>query len=302
MGRAERLDFSQLTEPGLLTPESRLNPHWFNYGSLPLYALAAWKSIAAPFADKDWNLFDLRFPGRNFAAIADTITVFFVFLLASRLAGDRRAGLLAALLTALAVIHIQNAHYTAVDAPMTMFIVATVYFSTRLVQERKQSDALLSGVMLGLAIATKATAAPVALAVAAAHLLVMIGPSITSRGAISVTPDDVKLALRYAILAGSAAVIALLVTQPYMIIDWETYFSDIYSQSEMVRRVVDFPFTRQYIDTPAFLYQMRQLSTWGLGISLGIAVWIGLIWALGAHSSRAISRSSSYCRSCSRIS
>ena len=280
LGRAERLDFSQLGEPGLLTVESRLNPQWFNYGSLPLYTLAAWKWIAAPFADKDWNLFDLRFPGRNFAAIADTITVFFVFLLASRLVGDRRAGLLAALLTALAVIHIQNAHYTAVDAPMTMFIVATVYFSTRLVQERKQSDALLSGLMLGLAIATKVSAAPVALAVGCAHLLVLIGPSLASRGTISVTPNDVKLAFRYAVLAGSGAVIGLLVTQPYMVIDWDTYFSQIYRQSEMVRRVVDFPFTRQYIDTPAFLYQMRQLSTWGLGISLGIAVWLGLIWAL----------------------
>ena len=280
LGRAERLDFSQLTQPGLLTVESRLNPHWFNYGSLPLYALAAWKSVAAPFTDKDWNLFDLRFPGRNFAAVADTITVFLVFLLASRLTGNRRAGLLAALLTALAVIHIQNAHYTAVDAPMTMFIVATVYFSTRLVQERKQSDALLAGLMLGLAIATKVSAAPVALAVGTAHLLVLIGPSLASRGAVGVTPDNVRVVFRYAVLAGSAAVIALLVTQPYMIIDWETYFSNIFQQSEMVRRVIDFPFTRQYIDTPAFLYQMRQLSTWGLGISLGIAVWLGLIWAL----------------------
>ena len=280
LGRAERLDFSQLTQPGLLTVESRLNPHWFNYGSLPLYALAAWKSVAAPFTDKDWNLFDLRFPGRNFAAVADTITVFLVFLLASRLTGNRRAGLLAALLTALAVIHIQNAHYTAVDAPMTMFIVATVYFSTRLVQERKQSDALLAGLMLGLAIATKVSAAPVALAVGTAHLLVLIGPSLASRGAVGVTPDDVRVVFRYAVLAGSAAVIALLVTQPYMVIDWETYFSNIFQQSEMVRRVIDFPFTRQYIDTPAFLYQMRQLSTWGLGISLGIAVWLGLIWAL----------------------
>ena len=206
LGRAERLDFSQLTEPGLLGVESRLNPRWFNYGSLPLYALAGLKSLASPFTDQDWNLFDLRFPGRNLAAIADTITVLFVFLLASRLVGDRRAGLIAALLAAMAVIHIQNAHYTAVDAPMTMFIIATIYFSTRLVQERRQKDALLAGVMLGLAIATKFSAAPVALALGTAHLLLLIGPSIVSRSAPNVTPSDVKFVLRYAVLSGSAAV------------------------------------------------------------------------------------------------
>ena len=134
--------------------------------------------------------------------------------------------------------------------------------------------------MLGLAIATKFSAAPVALAVGTAHLLLLIGPSIVSRSAPNVTPSDVKFVLRYAVLSGSAAVIALLVTQPYMIIDWSTYFSNVYQQSEMVRRTIDLAFTRQYIDTPAFLYQIRQLSTWGLSISLGIAVWLGLIWAL----------------------
>ncbi len=281
LGRAERLDFGQLTEPGLLSVDSRLNPKWFNYGSLPLYALAGWKALASPFADGEWNLFDLRFPGRNLSALADTVTVLFVFLLATRLVGDRRAGLIAALLAALAVIHIQNAHYTAVDAPMTMFIIATIYFSVRMVQERREKDALLAGAMLGFAIATKATAAPVALAVATAHVLMLVGPSIVAGKVQEVTPDDVKTVLRYGMLTGAAAVIALLVTQPYMIIDWDTYFGNVYRQSEMVRRAVDFPFTRQYIDTPAYLYQIRQLSTWGLGISLGIAVWLGLIWALG---------------------
>ncbi len=280
LGRAERLDFSQLGEPGLFDVESRLNPKWFNYGSLPLYVLSGFRALASQFTDSDWNLFDLRFPGRNLAAVSDTITVLFVFLLASRLIGDRRAGLIAALLSALAVIQIQNSHYTAVDAPMTMFIVATIYFSVRMVQDKKPSDAILAGLTLGLAMATKFSAAPVALAVGTAHLLVMIGPSFVNGGAGKVDPDDVKLGLQYVVLTGAAAVIALLVTQPYMIIDWDTYIGHIYRQSEMVRRVVDFPFTRQYIDTPAFLYQIRQLSTWGLGISLGIAVWLGLIWAI----------------------
>ena len=300
LGRAERLDFSQIGEPGLFTVESRLNPKWFNYGSLPLYALAGFRAVATTLTDDAWNLFDLRFPGRNMAAVSDTITVLLVYLLATRLIGDRRAGLIAALLSALAVIQIQNAHYTAVDAPMTMFIVATVYFSVRLVQDRKPSDAILSGVMLGLAIATKVSAAPVALAVLTAHLILAIGESqIRGIGAGLVaglrgnTPSDsndrderaahgpdILLALRYAVLAGASAVIALLVTQPYMIIDWDTYVGNVYRQSEMVRRVVDFPFTRQYIDTPTFLYQARQLSTWGLGISLGVAVWFGLLWGI----------------------
>ena len=79
LGRAERLDFSQLGEPGLFDVESRLNPKWFNYGSLPLYVLSGFRALVSPFTESDWNLFDLRFPGRNLAALSDTITVSFRF-------------------------------------------------------------------------------------------------------------------------------------------------------------------------------------------------------------------------------
>src|SRR5262245_24368272 len=41
--------------------KSPLNPHWFSYGSLPLYLLKAVQLSAAPFTDR--HLFDLRLPG-----------------------------------------------------------------------------------------------------------------------------------------------------------------------------------------------------------------------------------------------
>ncbi len=279
--RAERLDFSQLAEPeGLFSIESRLNPAWFNYGSLPLYALSGFRTVARVFTDSQWDFRELRIPGRLLAAIADTITVLVVYLLATRLFGDRRIGLLAALLSALAVIQIQNAHYTAVDGPMTMFIVATIYFSTRLVQERRPRDAVLAGAMFGFALATKFTASTVALSVGTAYLLLLFGPRVASASATRLDRDTLRQVLIYALMTGGAALAAFLVTQPYTLVDWKTLVGNVSTQSEMVRRIVDFPFTRQYVDTPAFWYQIRQLSTWGLGISLGIAVWVGLVWAI----------------------
>ncbi len=275
LGRAERLDFSQLSEPGLFSRDSRLNPAWFNYGSLPLYTLAFVKAIAAPFTERDWNVFDLRFPGRNLTAISDTATVFFVYLLATTLWADRRAGLIAALLAALAVIHIQNAHYTAVDAPMTMFITATIYFSTRLVQEPRTRYAVLTGAMFGLALATKFSAAPVGIAIASAYLLLLLKPGTTDNRLFAGTVT------KYALISAATVIAILLVAQPFMFIDRETYVGHILTQSEMVRRIADFPFTRQYIDTTPYLYQFRQLSTWGLGIALGVSVWIATIWAIG---------------------
>ena len=48
----------------------------------------------------------------------------------------------------------------------------------------------------------------------------------------------------------------------------------------MVRREVDYPFTRQYADTLPYLYQVRQLAVFGLGLPLGLVAWGGLLFAL----------------------
>ena len=50
-------------------------------------------------------------------------------------------------------------------------------------------------------------------------------------------------------------------------------------QSEMVRRIRDFPYTRQYVDTTPYLYHARQLAAWGLGWPLGLVAWAGLAYA-----------------------
>ena len=73
--------------------------------------------------------------------------------------------------------------------------------------------------------------------------------------------------------------VALLVVQPYMFLDWSNFYSDVVEQSEMVRRIRDYPYTRQYIDTPPYWYQIRQLATWGLGWPMGIVAWAGLVYA-----------------------
>ena len=96
--------------PGVfLDPErSPLNPHWFPLGSILVYALVFLRSVLETVTDL--SAFDMRFVGRGLAGLADVGSVFLVFLLGQRLFG-RKAGLLAAALTALAVVHVQHSHF-----------------------------------------------------------------------------------------------------------------------------------------------------------------------------------------------
>ena len=246
--------------------ESPWNPGWFPYGSLPLYLLKGVQLGAAPLGGLD--LVEMRLAGRAVSALADSLTVLVVYLLGVRLA-DRRVALLASLLTATAVLHIQLSHFAGVDTLLTLFVVLSILAALRASEHRTRGASALAGAAVGLALATKASAAPLLLPLFLAHLP-PLGPGWRQ--------EWMGCAVRLGVALAAVGAV-LVVGQPYMFLDWEVFRADLAEQSEMVRRIRDYPFTRQYADTTPYLYHVRQLALFGLGLPLGIAAWAGLAFA-----------------------
>ncbi len=258
-------------DPGsLLKPSSPLNPGWFPYGSLPLYLLRFVGYVTQPGAHS-LDLHTLAITGRAISAIFDVITLLVAYLIASRLFG-KRAGLLTAAFLTFSVLNIQQSHFFVTDIMEATLIAVTFYFLVKVMEKGAVSSFALAGLFFGLALATKVSAAPFALAF------------VTAAGFYAHREKNersvrVQRAVAGLLLAAGIAVLAFVIAQPYGIIDWRHFLGDIGEQSRMVRRAVDYPYTRQYIDTTPFLYQIRQLATWGLGWPLGIVVWCGLAFS-----------------------
>ena len=264
-----------LGEIGLLLDAdlSPWNPRWFNYGSFPLYVLKVVQIVGSPFLGDDVN--DIRVLGRAVSGLADIATILVVYGIAS-LAFDRRTGLLAALLTALAVIHIQLSHFFAVDTLQAMFAIAALYFMVRVAREGRMRDSLLAGALVGLGLATKASQLPIVAPFAIAHLMFAFG--FNGKPTEGIFAHRLETAIWGLVGGGAVAVIALMLAQPYTLLDWGTFFSHVSEQSEMIRGIRDYPYTRQYADTTPYWYHVRQLAVWGYGLPLGIAAWAGLLY------------------------
>ena len=97
------LGLPALSNLGILfnADESPLNPRWFPYGTLPIYALKALQLAISPLTNLD--IVELSRVGRVLSALADTATVAVVYKL-GLLLFNRRVGLLAAGLVAMAVL------------------------------------------------------------------------------------------------------------------------------------------------------------------------------------------------------
>lgn len=255
--------------------ESPWNPRWFPYGSFPLYLLKgvqiAYGALPGP------DLGDLRTAGRAISALADTATVMMVYLLGKRVFG-RREGLLAAALVATSVLHVQLSHFFAVDTIMALSAVVALYLLYGVATEGRPRDSVLAGVVIGLGIATKVSLAPIYIAFAMAHLMFAAG-ALPGGSRVDKPGERLSRALTGAVLGGAASLVAFAIVQPYAFLDFSRFYADTVEQSEMVRRIRDYPYTRQYVDTTAYLYQVRQLATWGLGLPLGIVAWTGLLYA-----------------------
>ena len=248
------------------------NPGRFAYGSFPLYLLKIAHSLIPG------DVYDVSTVGRGISALADVFVVFLTYLLGARLYG-RRQGLLAAALVSLAVIHIQLSHFLTFDIVLGFTTIAALYFMHRVAVGGRLRDSVIAGVIVGLGLATKVSMAPMYLALAMAHLLYVMPALGAAEGDRNEASRRIGVAFMGLLAAGCASLATFIIVQPYAIIDASRFVADVTEQSEMVRRIRDYPYTRQYIDTAAYLYHVRQLAAFGLGWPLGVVAWAGLLYA-----------------------
>ncbi len=254
----------------LLTPASPLNPHFFAYGSLPLYLLKAAAHLLAQFQPALSDFEHIRLIGRTLSGLFDTALIALVFLLGVRLY-DRRTGLLAAVFVAFTVLHIQLSHFYTVDTLLTFFIVLAMLSGLGIVRSGSMRSTLATGACLGLALATKVSVAPLALTVGVAWMLWAAGPNTGGHRRPWIR------AMAGVMLAGLVSLAVFLIGEPYALIDWQSFIRRIGEESNMVRGISDLPYTRQYIGTPAYLYQVWNTVVWGMGVPLGVVAFGGLL-------------------------
>ena len=142
-----------------------LNPHFFNYPTLHFYLasvlyygyylLADLGSVSEFVAYRYFvDGADLIGLVRGLNTILSSLTGVICALIARRLYGFW-GGLWAGLLFAVLPISVRFAHFANVDVPLSLWSLIALFFSIRLVEEGRIRDAILAGISVGLATATK---------------------------------------------------------------------------------------------------------------------------------------------------
>lgn len=246
------------------------NPHFFAYGSFPFYLHAGMALLLRPI----WPFFatydGLYIVGRSIAVLCGVVTVFLTFRIGGALSGSKQVGALAALLLALNVFHVQLSRFYTVDILLTALYLAALGSFLRIVRGGGRSDYVISGVLVGLAVATKISA------------LSLLAPFLIAVGYERYRRSDWKRWRSYlgVVLTVGIAVVTFCSAAPYSLIDYTTFLQHNREQIAMTRGEWRPPYTVQYAQTVPYLYPLEQIYRYTFGALPALAAILGTVWVV----------------------
>lgn len=278
--------------PGCKPSLDPANPHFFAYGTFPMYLLALvahglatvfghWKGLPTDGGTfDDYNHFTLV--GRALSAIFDTGTVLLVALIVRKLVG-RWWGAFAAAFVAMTPFEIQLSHFYAVDTVLTFFVTLTLFGAIHLAMPRPIPAnralppfwptigwSILTGVAFGLAMASKISAAPLAVPMVIA--LILRWRILGMRNWADIASGTVAMF--------SSALLIFMITMPYAFLDYAGFMHDVTEQGNLAKGVIVYPYTIQFTGSIPYIYELKNILIWDMGIPLAVAGFIGVLYAL----------------------
>lgn len=300
---ANRIDWPDGVGGYFDTANSPLNPYndgetnSYVYGTFPLFLVKAVATFAGDDPAGPDNSYDYTVVwGRRVTAVFDTATILLVFAVGWRLFGSR-AGLLAALLYALAVLPTQLSHFWTADPYLTFFATLTLLLSVLWVRSEGARSWWLAvgiGVAIGLAVACKVNGAifavpPIAAFAVRAGLRDLPGLELrwrgeTRAGGAEVPPWTWANDFSMLCLAGAISLVVFRVAQPYAFDGpnfWDMalnqrWWDDLQREQDFQQGNADYPPFVQFAGTTPFLTPLKNLVLWGMGPALGITSWAAM--------------------------
>src|SRR5258708_5586979 len=241
----------------------QLDPGFFAYGGFSIY-LYRFLGDVLVFVSKqqswinDWGYIDVI--GRTCSAFFSTITILPVFFLTKKLFNNITA-IFSALFITFGVTFIQTAHFSITETIITLTAVLLCYVSVNLYEKPTIKWYLLSGLILGMAVATKTTS-----------LSLIIFPLAAQLFAYYKKPLRICLQESYLfILQLLVSSVTFIVFSPYTFLDWKKFLESMQYESGVATVSLPVVYTYQFNHTPAYFYQLVNFFFQLCPISLFIA-------------------------------
>ena len=257
------------------------------YGHLPAYILTATHAIVSTFLDYTPHALtndDLRtthIVARALSGLAGVLTIWVVYLLATR-CDNAKTGLLSAAILALTPSHIQQSHYYTVDVSITLFTALGLLAILRLPRDTVQPY-LLCGLAVGATASYRLLGGLLVVPYVIAHLYT---GNDTIQTILSRFAERVRVLFSARSLV-TAAIVLIIATAstPFLILNQGEIYEgddqrDFAPSVEVVVGKEIRMWTLYDFSTTPYLFYLTDLLPTAQGAPIYVASLLGLVWAL----------------------
>lgn len=252
----ERNIASSVTQ--LILPH-QMNPHFFAYGSLPIYVVYFSNLFVEipSIMTHNQSSFQVQFNSaiftlRFYSLIFSVLTVILVFFLCTKYF-NKHIAYIATFLTAFSIGLIQYSHFGTYEMWLTFFSLLLCYFCINYSLNSNKKNLLYIGITFGILISIKISSLP---------LLLCIISSIC----ISYISHHKKITffniLRFCVLLITPIAISILIfvlTNPFSLLDFTAFRSSISYESSVATGTLPVFYTGEFFNTTPILYQVTTI-------------------------------------------
>ncbi len=232
------------------------NPHFFAYGSLPIYTIYILGMgmsllnhlISHTFIPRDLALISFENAlviGRVLSAIFSTVLIPLVVMLTYKLKG-RQAGIIAGILTTTSIGLIQFAHFATFEMWLTFFTVLLFLTCILYVQYKNQFYLLVSFILVGILVSIKVSSL-ILLPILPLVYFMVNKPTLTKRFSVSFFATMIP----YSIIL----IFVYLFFCPFTILDFQAFSNSMNYESSVALGHMDVFYTQGFSKTPPVLFQ-----------------------------------------------
>ncbi len=247
----------------------QLHPHFFAYGQFPLYlTYLAYQTYSFVLGRGVFQLVPFKaaiYLLRFWSAAFSIGTIIVGWFLAKLLFKKEKWAKIYFLLLIFSPGLIQMAHFGTTESILTFVALSLAYFSLTYLRARQAGEIrkilLILSLISALGLASKVSVA-----------LFLLGPIVT----FFLRKQAKRRKLGHLLFWAGTTLLLTILFSPYNLLDFSEFSRIIRYESGVARGTIPVFYTRQFINTKPFVFQLTKIFPWVLGLPLFIFLLISL--------------------------
>lgn len=270
---------SQLSYPG------QMNPHFFAYGSLPIYSIyfigVSVNFINNTFYHSNIPVYAVSFNdaiiiGRLFSAILSSLLLYVIFLTSKEVAGTK-AGLISTLFATFSIGFIQYAHFATFEMWLSFFTLITSYLLIRYVSTRKKMYLTSSIFTAGFLTSIKISSV---IFIPLALLIFITCEFYYLRKSKKINFTSIERLVLISFLFLGASLFSIFLTSPYFWFDNQGFSSAIQYESSVALGTLKVFYTQIFLTTTPLYYPMEKVFPFILNPFVALLGFFSIFYAV----------------------